>query len=141
MISIEQIPPHLVWPIRHEVMYPELDIEDIKLTEDEQGIHLGLFQENKLISVVSLFKNQNDMQFRKFATLKDFQGKGFGSQLLNFVIQQTKTEKCNRLWCNARKSASNFYSKFGFKETSTTFFKDGHDFVIMELIFDITPGQ
>ena len=132
MISIEQVPPYVVWPLRHEVMYPDIDFESIKLPEDEEGIHFALFEGNTLISVLSLFREGNDLQFRKFATLSAFQGKGYGSKLLNFVLDFAEREAVGRIWCNARRSAASFYQRFGFNETDRTFFKDGIDFVIME---------
>ncbi|WP_256012923.1 GNAT family N-acetyltransferase [Desertivirga xinjiangensis] len=135
MAVIEQIPPYIVWPIRHQVMYPEMDFDAIKLPDDENGMHLGLYENGKLISVVSLFSEGENLQFRKFATLDEFQGKGYGSQLLRFVIDEAKQQGFTRVWCNARTNASSFYQKFGFNETSVRFFKDGYDFVIMELLF------
>ena len=55
-----------IWHIRRVVMYPERDLEYIKLPEDEEGIHLGLYLENELVSVISLFINGYELQFRKF---------------------------------------------------------------------------
>lgn len=133
MPSIEQIPPYLVWPLRHQVMYPELTIDDVKLENDSDGIHFGLFEDNKLITVVSLFQSRNEMQFRKFATLNAFQGMGYGSLMLEYLITFAGEQGCGRLWCNARKNASGFYKKFGFRETTQTFIQNGYDFVIMEL--------
>jgi GNAT superfamily N-acetyltransferase len=133
MIQIEQIPDYLVWPIRHKVMYPDMDFESIKLPEDESGMHMALYDENKIISVVSLFIENNEMQLRKFATLQEYQGKGYGSALLRYVIDYAKHISIFRLWCNARKDALAFYCKFDFKETEITFFKNGIDFVVMEL--------
>lgn len=132
MIQIEQVPTYVVWPIRHEVMYPDMDFDSIKLAEDENGMHLALFDDKKLISVVSLFRIGAEMQFRKFATLNEFQGKGYGSALLEYVIGMAKDENAMRLWCNARKNAAAFYKRFGFHETENTFFKDGYEFVVME---------
>ena len=65
MSHIEQIPPYLTWKIRHTVMYPDLDFEKAILPNDEEGLHLGLFDDNKLITVVSLFRTGDTMQFRK----------------------------------------------------------------------------
>ena len=135
MIQIEQVPTYVVWPLRHEVMYPELEFDSIKLEEDERGTHFALFEGNKIISVISLFRAGDELQFRKFATLKEYQGKGYGTALLNYVINIAKMESVTRLWCNARRSAAPFYAKFGFQETAHSFFKDGYDFVIMERIF------
>ena len=132
MSNIEQIPAYLTWHIRQQVLYPEMDLEEVKFSDDEDGIHLALFDNNQLISVVSLFKSGTSMQFRKFATIAEYQSRGYGTELLNYLIKVSQTEGCNRVWCNARKNASGFYSKFGFSETDKTFQKNGRDFIIME---------
>ncbi len=134
MYHIEQIPPELTWRIRREVLYPEQDFAKAILEDDDEGMHLGLFDHNQLISVVSLFIRNDCMQFRKFATLPDFQNMGYGSRLLHYLIRIAEEQNCRMLWCNARKNASGFYAKFGFSETDKSYHKDGHDFVIMEKI-------
>ena len=40
------------------------------LQDDEDGLHFGLFNKEKLVSVVSLFIDGEEAQFRKFATLQ-----------------------------------------------------------------------
>ena len=132
MSHIEQIPAELTRRIRLQVLYPGEDPEYAKLPDDEEGMHLGLFDNNMLISVVSLFKKGKDMQFRKFATLEQYQRKGYGTELLNYLTELSAEEGCVRIWCNARKNATGFYSKFGFSETEQTFQKNGYDLVIME---------
>lgn len=138
MSHIEQISHELTWRIRRDVLYPGQPLDKIRLTDDENGMHLGLFDDNKLISVLSFFKSENSIQFRKFATLEPYQCKGYGTELLNYLLKISESEKYERIWCNARKNASGFYSKFGFKETENSFQKDGHDFVIMEKILITT---
>jgi GNAT superfamily N-acetyltransferase len=138
MSHIEQITHELTWRIRRDVLYPGQPLEKIRLTDDENGMHLGLFDDNKLISVLSFFKSENSIQFRKFATLEPYQRKGYGTELLNYLLKISESENYERIWCNARKNASGFYSKFGFKETENSFQKDGHDFVIMEKILITT---
>jgi GNAT superfamily N-acetyltransferase len=134
MSHIEQISHELTWRIRRDILYPDQPLDKIMLPEDENGMHLGLFEDNKLISIVSLFKSENSLQFRKFATLEAYQRKGFGTELLNYLLEIAEAENFERVWCNARKNASGFYSKFGFTETEHSFQKDGYDFVIMEKI-------
>lgn len=132
-IHIEQIRPDLTWRIRHEVMYPDLPFDVIKLANDEDGIHFGLFADNRLTSVVSLFSKGNIYQFRKFATLSESQGKGYGSLLLDHIINYVRMFGAVKLWCNARVSATPFYNKFGFIQTDQFSTNNGIDFVIMEL--------
>lgn len=132
MSSIKVVHPEIVWPIRHQVMYPEMDFESIKLEEDFQGIHLALYHDGQPVSVVSLFERDRELQFRKFATVEDHQGKGYGSLLLQYILEYSEQNGFSKVWCNARKNAAGFYRKFGFVETDQEFFKDGHWFVIME---------
>lgn len=132
-VHIEQIRTDLTWRIRHEVMYPDLPFDAIKLANDEEGIHFGLFVGNQLASVVSLFNKGNIYQFRKFATIVELQGKGYGSLLLDHIISFVKTFGAIKLWCNARVSAIPFYNKFGFIQTDKISTNNGIDFVIMEL--------
>lgn len=133
MLSIQEIEKEQAWAIRHEVMYPELPFDSIKLIEDADAVHLGLFDDGRLTSAVSLFEDGNSVQFRKFATLDKYQGKGYGSRLLSHVIEHSRLQKADRLWCNARVKASGFYRKFNFSETDIRFNKDGYEFVVMEL--------
>ena len=133
MIKIKQIEAKQAWPIRHKVMYPEKEFDGIKLPEDSTGQHFGLFESDELISVVSFFPDGEEAQFRKFATLDEKQRGGYGSRLLKYLIEYSKSVGTKRLWCNARKSAIGFYKKFGFKETGQEF-KDGdQEFAIIEL--------
>lgn len=130
-MTIKQIPAAVVWPIRHTVMYPSHDFESIKLRGDDSAIHFGLYDE-ELLSVVSVFTEGNALQFRKFATVEKYQGKGYGSLLLDHIIKYAKEHGFTRIWCNARVNASGFYEKFGFTQTKERYHKDGFDFVIME---------
>ena len=141
MAHIEQIPSYLTWKIRHKALYPDSDFKKAILENDDEGMHLGLFDENQLRSVVSLFKDGTSLQFRKFATLPDFQNKGYGSELLAYLLGVAAAENYARVWCNARTTASGFYQRFGFRETDQTFSALNVNYVIMEKISeDNTTG-
>ncbi len=116
-------------------MWPNQPLEFVKLPEDDKGLHYGLFVDDQLTSIISLFINGKEAQFRKFATLEDYQGQGFGSMLLNEIMQIAHTKKIKRIWCNARQNKSDYYTKFNMTKTNTTYVKGGIDFVIMERIF------
>ncbi|MCX2432671.1 MULTISPECIES: GNAT family N-acetyltransferase [unclassified Pedobacter] len=135
LIQIEQIFPSLTWRIRHQVMYPELPLDRVKLPDDFDGIHFGLYLDHQLTGVVSLFNEGDVYQFRKLAILSNAQKAGLGTQLMQHILDFCKIQKASKLWCNARVNAKEFYYKFGFHETPKTFFKDGYDFVIMEKEF------
>jgi GNAT superfamily N-acetyltransferase len=133
MNDIEQITQELTWKLRQKELYPDLPIEAIKLPEDDLGIHLGLFYQNKLATVVSLFEDNNKLQFRKLATDKKYQRLGLGSKIINYVLNYAKEKHIEKVWCNARLSATGFYEKLGFVKTDEVFSKGGIDYVIMEI--------
>jgi len=129
---IKDAPLEDVLEMRREVMYPAFSIEQVRLKDDEEGNHFGLYVDGELIAVISVFVRNNIMQFRKFATKEAYQGKGFGTQLLEYVMKLAKEQRCITIWCNARVSAKKFYEKFGMHVTGGTWLQDGHEFIKME---------
>jgi GNAT superfamily N-acetyltransferase len=116
-------------------MWPDKDIAYVKLKDDQLGSHFGLFVNDDLISVISIFESGGSIQFRKFATLSNLQGRGYGTILLQFVIEETKRRGAKILWCNARKSKMNFYKRFGLEGKDKAVTKDGIEYVIMSMKF------
>ncbi|HET8828660.1 MAG TPA: GNAT family N-acetyltransferase [Pelobium sp.] len=133
MNDIEQITQELTWRLRQNELYPDLPIDAIKLEEDDLGTHLGLFHQNKLATVVSLFENNGQLQFRKLATDKKYQRLGLGSKMMNYVLNYAKEKGLKKVWCNARLTATIFYEKLGFVKTGNAFSKSGIDYIIMEI--------
>lgn len=132
---IKEICPEDTWSLRHRVMWPEHPIEFVKIEEDKYGIHYGLFLDENLISVVSCFESNREMQFRKFATSLDHQGKGWGSKLLHHILEEARAKGIKRVWCNARLEKKGFYERFGMVDTFDRFQKSGKDYTIMEIRF------
>lgn len=136
MAVVEQIFPSLTWRIRHLVMYPELPIDSVKLANDFEGIHFGLYLHHELTGVVSLFINGEEAQFRKLAILQGAQNKGLGTQLMEYVIDFCKVQRLKKLWCNARINAKDFYIRLGFNETDSIYSANGYDYVRMEIVLN-----
>ncbi|WP_299125069.1 GNAT family N-acetyltransferase [uncultured Tenacibaculum sp.] len=134
-IQIKPIKTKDVLPIRHKVMWPNMPINYVSIENDKDARHFGLFINEELVSVISLFVKNKQAQFRKFATLTKYQGLGYGSFLLKHIITLVKEEKLKKLWCNARVEKSKFYTKFNLKVTDKRFVKGGIDYVIMETFF------
>ncbi|MEO6173691.1 MAG: GNAT family N-acetyltransferase [Flavobacterium circumlabens] len=134
-MEIRAIKASETWKIRHEVMWPEQPFEFVQLAEDNLGLHFGVFIEGKLVSIVSCFITDDEMQFRKLATLQEYQGKGIASELLNFVLKLAKEKGLKKVWCNARSNKKSFYEKFGMSDTHKIFTKAGKNFTIMTILF------
>ncbi len=130
-VTIEKIKASETWTLRQRVMWPERALTDSILPDDESGIHYGLRLEGELISVISLFWQGSEIQFRKFATLQEAQGRGYGSRLLQHCLAQARAMGATALWCNARKEKIAFYRRFTLRETGEYFERKGRAYVIM----------
>lgn len=119
--------------LRQAVMYPDKDIDFVKLANDHLGLHIGILEKDQLIAAMSLFIENRSVQFRKLATLPNMQRKGYATILMQWLIDYANDMKLDKLWCNARKETVGFYKKFGYKETENTFTENGHEYVVMEL--------
>jgi GNAT superfamily N-acetyltransferase len=131
-ISIKAISAAETWPIRQKVMYPDFTIEQVKLADDAKGRHLGLFVGTELTVVVSVFVENKAMQFRKLATLTGQQGKGYGRQMINFIIDLASAENLEMVWCNARLTVAPFYHQFGFEVFGEHWQRGTHAYVGMK---------
>ncbi len=84
-------------------------------------LHLGLFDAEKLIGVVSLMKNSNPQfkgnqyQLRGMAVLAEYQGQKLGNILIDKAEKLLRQKQVELLWCNARIKALNFYLRKGFE--------------------------
>ena len=132
MLEIKEIQPSETLDLRHRILLPNKSVDSIILTEDDAGQHFGLFQSEKIVSVISLFVENDNAQFRKFATETIEQHKGSGSILLNYIIEESVKNNVKNLWCNARLTALGFYEKFGFEVVSEKWIKNDIEYVKME---------
>lgn len=131
---IQETPYAQVLKIRQEVMYPNKDIEYVKLPNDNLGLHMGYYKDGELVSVVSLFLENRDLQFRKLATKPEYQNKGYASEIVKWILDYAKDVKLDKVWCNSRIEKVRFYENFGLVKTDNTFMHDGHGYVVMEKI-------
>ena len=130
-MEIRKITANRTWELRQKVMWPTKDIEYVKLEDDEQGIHYGVFIENQLISVISLFRQGELVQFRKFATSDEQQGQGYGSRLLQYALTAAKEMGADEMWCHARVNKVEFYQRFGLSVMGEVFERGGKNYVRM----------
>ncbi|MHA8054604.1 GNAT family N-acetyltransferase [Aquirufa nivalisilvae] len=131
-MQIQEIPIQQVLLIRQQVMWPDKDLDFVKVPGDDVAIHLGLIDDGQLKSVISLFQENQSLQFRKFATLESEQGKGYGTSLLKHVFEQCSQSAIQLIWCHARVPKAKFYEKFGMKKVGEAFLKNGIEYVKME---------
>ncbi len=130
-MEIKIINADQTWELRQKVMWPEKELAYVKLSDDAVGTHYGLYDGGCLISVISTFVNNSEIQFRKFATVQDKQGQGYGTKLLQHAIAAAQASGATAIWCNARKDKASFYQKFGLEKTPVEYEREGIQYIIM----------
>jgi ribosomal protein S18 acetylase RimI-like enzyme len=123
MIEIKKIDYLETFAVRHPVLREGKPVESCFFEHDnaKTTIHLGLFNNKKIIGVVSIFKNKNTIfnfdnqfQIRGMAVLKAYQKQGFGEMLIKEAEKHIVFQNGNLIWFNAREIAVNFYKKMGY---------------------------
>lgn len=131
-IEIKKAALDEILPIRHVVLWPDKPFEFVKVEGDETGVHFGLYQNDQLVSIISLFGEGESIRFRKFATLPEFQNQGLGKKMILFVMDYAREAGFKRIWCDARADALHFYERVGFEKFSEVFVKENIDYYKIE---------
>lgn len=128
---IREISPEETYPVRHEVLRPGRPLKEVFFEGDleEDTIHLGYFEEKKLVGVATYVPRKNSFfeaplqyQLRGMAVLPAHRQKKLGEKLLLHGEQLLKKRNPNiLLWFNARESAIAFYEKYGYHTIGSSF--------------------
>lgn len=121
---IKIIQPEQTFHLRRIILRKNLPNESHEFQGDfsPNTFHLGFFEEERLLGVVSLFKNDSEAQLRGMAVIEEAQKRGIGRVLVLEAEKILKKEKIKRLWMNARETAVPFYQKMGCQIQGERFF-------------------
>ena len=123
-IHIKTISAETTHIVRHPVLRPGMAIESCILPGDElkSTIHLGVYDQNTLLGVCTILNNPKNGPFsvpngqiRGMAVRISTQNNGLGRMLIKEAEIQAKSCGFILLWMNARKEASGFYLKMGYR--------------------------
>ena len=130
MIEIKKIKAENTFPVRHLVLRKGKPIESCQFEGDENATttHFGLFLNQNLIGVVSIFQENHHYfeakkmyQIRGMAVLENFQGKKYGEKLLEYAENYCFSENASLIWFNARASAVPFYENSNYTTIGAAF--------------------
>ena len=103
----------------------------IEEREKESTVYyFSIFQQERKIARARLLVGKNDLHEKPFGLLEDvfvlenFQGKGYGTKILNAVITKAKEIGCYKLIATSRferELVHSLYEKIGFVHTSKAF--------------------
>jgi N-acetylglutamate synthase-like GNAT family acetyltransferase len=110
-----------------------LKFTEAELQKDEHDIHFGLFEDGKIVACLTLTQTENGrMKMRQVAVDDNTQSKGFGSQLSLAAEKYAIENGFAIMFCHARKAASGFYLKLGYKIVGDEFTEVNIPHYVME---------
>lgn len=124
MQTIKEIPALETFSVRQPVLRPGKPIESCHFEGDnlESTKHFGLFDNEKLAGIASLFEHstpfleeKSQFQLRGMAVLPEFQKKGLGEALVKHAENDALERGGKIIWFNAREIAVAFYKKLGYE--------------------------
>lgn len=128
---IRQISSADTYSVRSIVLRPGRPPEECHFEGDDlpSTFHYGAYMNEELVAVASYMKNRNALfnasqqyQLRGMAVLPEFQKRRLGELLLMRGEQMIRNEHAGAvLWFNARETAVDFYTKFGYTPTGEPF--------------------
>ncbi len=93
-----------------------------ELEHEKENILIGDFDDDDILGCCMLVEeNPATVRLRQMAELNDLQGKGIGRALMTFAENIARDRGYKILSMHARKNATGFYEKMGYKVASDEF--------------------
>ena len=95
-----------------------------------KGFKFLILEDDQEVARARLYILTNDLHAEPFGFIEDVyvkencQGKGYGTKIMNLLIEKAKESGCYKLICTSRFSRSavhSFYEKLGFKKYGNEF--------------------
>ena len=110
--------------LRHTLLRKPLGLSfnDAELKDEVNDILIGCFDDDHLEGCCLLTQAEPQvLRLRQMAVMSGLQGKGIGKILLQFAENIARDRGFKKIIMHARKSATGFYEKLGYKITGDEF--------------------
>lgn len=110
--------------LRHTLLRKPLGLSfnDAELKDEVNDILIGCFDDDHLEGCCLLTQTEPQvLRLRQMAVMSGLQGKGIGKILLQFAENIARDRGFKKIIMHARKSATGFYEKLGYKITGDEF--------------------
>lgn len=95
-----------------------------ELQEEENHIQIAGFWENELIATAVLVPENDHIKMQRVAVLEAFRNRNIGSQMMSFCENLAAEKGFKFIYCHARDTAVNFYSKNKYEKEGDYFNED-----------------
>jgi predicted GNAT family N-acyltransferase len=110
--------------LRYNMLRKPLGLEFTKdeLEREKEDILIGCFEDDSLEGCCLLTRTENKtVRLRQMAVISGLQGKGLGRALLQFAENIARDRGFKKITMHARKTATGFYERLGYKVTGEEF--------------------
>lgn len=110
--------------LREEVLRKPLGLHfsDEELQKEKANMHMGAYEDDRMLGCCMLVEEgEKTVRLRQMAVVNDVQGKGIGRALMQFAENLARDRGYKRITMHARKNATGFYEKMGYKKTGEEF--------------------
>lgn len=104
--------------LRHQILRKPLGLNfaEEELAREENDILIGAFEDDMMLGCCMLTQVEpNNVRLRQMAVIAGLQGKGIGRVLMEFAENLARDRGYKKITMHARKTATGFYEKQGYK--------------------------
>ena len=110
--------------LRNEILRKPLGLNfsEDELEKEKSNLHIAAYEDGKMLGCCMLVEeNPFTVRLRQMAVINDLQGKGIGRALMQFAENLASDRGYKSITMHARKNATGFYEKLGYKKIGSEF--------------------
>lgn len=120
---VRAVSEHDTVAVRHAILRTGMPIEAVTMRGDESAAWFGALHQGVVVGTAGVFDEASPdggsaHRLRAMATMPAVRGVGLGEMLLEAAIDHVVQASGGSLWCSARTTATEFYTRRGFEVTS-----------------------
>ena len=110
--------------LRDEILRKPLGLSFSKeeLEKEKSNLHIAAYEDERMLGCCMLIEEDPaTVRLRQMAVRNDLQGKGVGKALMQFAENLARDRGYKKITMHARREASGFYEKMGYKKIGREF--------------------
>lgn len=110
--------------LRDDILRKPLGLSFTKeeLEREKNNLHIVAYEDERMLGCCMLLEQDpQTVRLRQMAVMNDLQGKGIGKALMQFAENLARDRGYKRITMHARKNATGFYEKMGYKRVGKEF--------------------
>ena len=121
--------------LRDEILRKPLGLHfsDDEVEKEKSNLHIAAYEDGKMLGCCMLVQEKpQTVRLRQMAVINDLQGKGIGRALMQFAENLARDRGYKKITMHARKNATGFYEKLGYKKVGKEFLEITIPHYVME---------